>query len=282
MNKINYPLAAPAWLLDIPEKDYHAATKAGEYLSSHRLHTFRKCPELYRREAAGLLPSKDTHEFAFGRATHTFILQGREAFAREFEVGDGPINEKTGKPFGTDTKRYADWVAAQPKPIVSGAEFALLENLRAAVFAHDAAAGILSCGIAEAVVRSEVEGVAVQTRMDWFDPTRKILADLKTCNDLDRFTFDLRDFGYAYQMAFYAETLRTTPFGELPEHTYLIAVEKKEPFRVGVWEVSVSTLDDLIWAPEKAGMRPMLKEYREAFASGKARWATRYEGVGVI
>ena len=44
---------------------------------------------------------------ATGRAAHTLILEGRERFLAEYAIG-GPINEKTGQPYGTTTKAFAE------------------------------------------------------------------------------------------------------------------------------------------------------------------------------
>lgn len=40
-------------LLDIPAAEYHAASRRGEYVSSHLLADFRESPELYRRKTNG-------------------------------------------------------------------------------------------------------------------------------------------------------------------------------------------------------------------------------------
>ena len=58
--------------------------------------------------------------------------------------------------------------------------------------------------------------------------------DLKTCDDLTWFEADARKLGYLHQMAFYRAVLAQVLDGLLvPVH--IIAVEKKEPFRCGVW-----------------------------------------------
>lgn len=46
--------------LRIPEDEYHAASRRGEYISSHLLADFRKSPLLYRRETTGLVPPRDS------------------------------------------------------------------------------------------------------------------------------------------------------------------------------------------------------------------------------
>ena len=80
-----------------PAAQYHA--KADRYLSSHQLLDFIRCPWLHRKKAVGLIEDTDSASYLIGRAAHTLILEGREAFEAAFALG-GPINEKTGKPFG--------------------------------------------------------------------------------------------------------------------------------------------------------------------------------------
>ena len=61
---------------------------------------------------------------------------------------------------------------------------ALIENMNAAVRAHEHAAALLADGVAEGVVRAEYCGVPCQARLDWLNPERGIV-DLKTCDNLD-------------------------------------------------------------------------------------------------
>ena len=117
----------PSYLLDIPADQYHAATKANEYTTSHRLQLFRRCPKLFKKTIDGEIVEGDTAAFALGRATHTYIIEGADTFAAENLVSDGPINKTTNKPYGRLTKAYAEWAAEQSKPIISTADFGIIE-----------------------------------------------------------------------------------------------------------------------------------------------------------
>jgi hypothetical protein len=272
----------PNWLLDIPADEYHAATKRNEYTTSHRLNLFRKCPALYKKTIDGEIVEGDTAAFAFGRATHVYIIEGKEKFDAEYVVSDGPINEKTGKPYGKLTAAYAKWAAEQPKPVVGTEDFAMLQKMREAVHAHPVAKDLLASGIAEGTIRTEWNGEPVQARLDWFALVHEgnRLVDLKTCNDIDRFRFDIRDFGYVEQMAFYAECVRLVS-GSTPV-CWLVAVEKKEPYRVAVVHIGASTIDDAIhghmggetWRDDADAMLLELRKCRET-----GIWPTRYEQV---
>lgn len=279
MNKPNY-------ILDIPADEYHKATKDNKFLSSHRLAIFRRCPAEYKKVRDGEIVQGETAAFLLGRATHTLILEGRTKFDAEFTVSEGPVNEKTGKPYGTDTKAYKEWAEAQETPIIRTADFELIEKMRVAVDAHEVAHDLLRDGFAEGTVRATWGRVPVQARPDWFDPERGILVDLKTCNDLDRFRFDVRDFGYVFQLAFYERCLRLAGYtSAVPITPWLIAVEKKEPFRVGVYKLTSATIADaneMLMRDEHTRMDndAMIAEFEECLTSNK--WPTRYEGFGII
>lgn len=253
------------FLIDEPADEYHA--KAADFLSSHQLADFRKAPLLYHRKKCGLIPDEDRPAYLLGRGAHTLILEGRKRFDEEYAVG-GPVNPKTGNLYGPNTKAFAEWAEAQGKPVLTREQFDLLLRMHLGVARNELAGELLSRGVAEGVVRADYCDVACQIRIDWLNPERGIV-DLKTCDDLTWFEADARRYGYVHQMAFYrtvlAQPLRADCSGSvscserstdvkrlsgfkpampvgvrLPVH--IIAVEKREPFRCGVWEVSKEVL----------------------------------------
>ena len=224
------------FLIHEPAKAYHA--KAKDHLSSHQLADFRKCPRLYHRKRMGLIPDDDRPAFQLGRAAHTLILEGLQQFEADYAVG-GPVNPKTGAPYGQNTKAWAEWAESAGKPVITDSQFEIITRMTEAVRMHPAAAELLVTGEPEGVVRANYCNLPCQIRMDWFDEQVGIV-DLKTCDDLTWFEADARRYGYVHQMAFYRAVLafRTNTF--LPVH--IIAVEKKEPYRCGVWRVSAEAL----------------------------------------
>ncbi len=248
---------------------YHGQGKG--FLSSHQLAEFRRNPLLFRKKELGLVKDEDRPAYLIGRATHALILEGREAFEQAYAVG-GPVNPKTGEPFGSRTKAFQDWADAQGKPVLSDEQLALIENMNAAVFAHEHAAALLSNGIPEGVVRADYCDVACQARFDWLSPQRAIV-DLKTCDNLDWLQMDARSYGYAHQMSFYRSLLACVSGVVVP--VYLIAVEKREPFRCGVWRMSEEVLGIAQKENEEAIKR--LKAYRE-----RDHYPTGYEDIRVF
>lgn len=263
-----------------PEREYHA--KAKHCLSSHQLADFRKCPELLRRKRSGLIPDVESNAYLIGRAAHCLILEGQTEFDDRYLIGGGPINERTGKPFGPQTKAFAEWRVNEPRDVLSDVQGADVVRMADAVAAHTAAAALLSTGEPEAVVRTEYCGVPSQIRIDWWRAGGLVdgtaadgprIVDLKTCDDIDWFESDARRFGYLYQMAFYAGVIEAA--GHVFPDVSIIAVEKKEPYRCGVWDIGRASLQLARRENEAA-----ICEFRECEQAGV--WPTRYEKVRVL
>ena len=120
--------------------------------------------------------------------------------------------------------------------------------MAAGVRANGVVCGLLFEGVSETVVRCEYHGTPSQIRMDWLGAVRGNgagagIVDLKSCADLTTFEADARRFGYSHQLAFYRAVLATASgLSALQIPVHLIGVEKKEPFRCGVWRMSEEVL----------------------------------------
>jgi hypothetical protein len=216
------------------------------YLSSHSLATVLSNPLLYAWRKSGAALDQDSQAYAFGRAAHTHILEGYDRFLEEYAVG-GPINDRTGKPYGQDTRTWEEWLLSSgKKAAVSFADLEKITLMHNAVRGHPVASSILASGQPELTARgtlhSHGRSFQVQARCDWLDIGNSTLADLKTCHSLDEFEADALKYGYPFQLAFYAKVLGATCGIRHLSTVALIAVEKKEPYRVGVWRLSQETL----------------------------------------
>ena len=256
-------------LITEPADTYH--DKADEYLSSHALGNFRRCPQYFRQRQLGIIADRDSTAFLVGRAAHTLILEGWKAYQDAYAIG-GPTNPKTGKPFGAQTKAFELWAWKQGKPALSDDQHRLVTAMGTAADGHAEAKRLLTGGRAEQVIRAVYCGVKSQIRMDFILPDAGIL-ELKTCDDLDWFTADSKRFGYLYNLAFYRAVLRTAIGGNMPVH--IIAVEKKEPYRVGVWLVPPAALD-----AKEAENEAAIGRLKECYRANN--WPTGYETVRVL
>lgn len=264
-------MTVPPCFIHIPAEEYHADARAGKFLSSHLLGDFRRSPSLYHKKLTGEIPPSESPALLLGRAAHSLILEGRAAFDEEFRVSNGPLNPKTGEAYGRLTKAYAEWAAEQTRAIVSEKDFGFLVKLQKSVWLNRAASELLAEGFAEGTVRRVYCGTPCQIRCDWMCPSG--LVDLKTCDNLDYFEGAARAYGYVHQMAFYRAILREATGETVPVH--LIAVEKAEPLRCGVWRISEAVLGEAERQNEVAIAR--LLECRRADS-----WPTGYEDVRLL
>ncbi|RME97748.1 MAG: hypothetical protein D6773_15365 [Alphaproteobacteria bacterium] len=256
------------FLICEPAEIYHA--KAKDNLSSHALADFRRCPLLFRKKEQGLIAERDSAAFLIGRAAHTLILEGRQRYEAEYAVG-GPVNPRTGQPFGSNTKAFAEWAEQRGKPVLSDSDAAVIEQMAASVREHLYARELLREGVAEGVVRCDYAGHACQGRIDWMHPLAdRGIVDLKTCDRLDGFEFDINAFGYVHQLAFY-RALVERACSVLPA-VHIVGVEKREPFRTGVWQISGETLDKARHDNELA-----MQELMRCRETGV--WPTRFESL---
>jgi hypothetical protein len=253
-----------------PDREYRA--RDTEYLTSHRLQTFRECPLRHHQEVTGAIPPRpDTPAYFLGRAAHTMVLEGKDKFHREYAVGDGPINNRTGKPFGRDTKAFREWAEGQARPVVGTEDYAQLEAMAQMVRAHPFAAKLLMDGQAEGVVRESWIGCKCQSRIDWYGSLG--ILDYKTCEELKWFPRDASKYHYVFQMAFYRQMVQLA-LGEVAPVHFLVS-EKKPPYPCAIWKVPEGLLDDAVEKCENDILR--LMECRE-----KGVWPTGWEEPRVI
>ena len=252
-----------------PADVYHA--KAKEYLSSHQLIEFLQCPFLYQKRRAGLIEAREPTAFLIGRAAHTRILEGVEAYEKEYAVG-GPVNPATGKPYGSTTKKFLEWQEVQQKPVLPFDKATLIDAMHSGVRQNPYANELLENGRAEGVVRAEYCGLPCQIRIDWTNPDFGIV-DLKTCDNLTWFESDARRFSYQLQFAFYQSVLAQVVGERVP--VYVIAVEKQEPYRCGVWQVNSDTL-----LHARAEIEAAIERLKVARQSDI--WATGYEDLRIL
>jgi hypothetical protein len=204
-----------------------------EYLSASDYVTYARDPALYRYQAAR--PREDKPCYRFGRACHSLILEG-------VTPRTGPINEKTGREYGDTTTAWAKATEESGCDLVTREELEVMRAMRDSVRSHPVAGDILGAGSAEVVVRSLILDIPCQCRMDWLGGNGTELADLKTCNDLDQFEYDARRLKYATKLTFHSMVAQKAV--DLDALRF-IAVEKKPPYRCGVWTLFPALVDEL-------------------------------------
>lgn len=234
-------------------------------LSASRLAAFRRCETLFLLDEE----REETAAQLVGKAAHCLILEGRAEYERRF-VAEGPINEKTGKPYGIDTKACQDWIAMHGKAVLGAQNATLVEAMERSVKGHVEAARLLDwSGSPEFWIEAKVAGLDCHGRLDFVTANLEIV-DLKTCADLDSFESDARRHGYAHQLAFYRSLLAAKEcVGELEIQCWIVAVEKAQPYRCGVWRIGQGVLGQAqaenFEAMQRLKLCWSLKDFRTGF-----------------
>jgi hypothetical protein len=268
----------PVWALAEDETAYHAAAKSGAVMSSGMLKRFRQCPYAYRQHILGNNREQDKAAYRFGRAVHKIVLEGIPAFNKAYAIG-GPLNPKTGRAYGPGTLKHDEWLAANGyarEQVITDEESNALVAMANAARGHALAARLLESGWPGLAARGVMAGVECQMRMDWFTRDAdggNVVIDLKTTEDIAWFEADARRYHYPFQLAFYRDLFRIRT-GE-PVALRIVALEKKFPFRVGLWSMPDETLDLY-----SAGNALALDEFRKCRETDV--WPTGYEGERIF
>jgi hypothetical protein len=216
---------------NISHDEYHAMT---DMVSNSYLGRLDKCP------ANAKVGMEDTPALSFGRAFHSFILDGQQAFERDFAVA--PVCDKRTKEGKAEWSLFCEVNAG--KTILSAEDMETIEAMYGAVATHPIASKLLLEGRSEMSVfwTDEQTGLPCKCRPDRIpDGEHGVILDLKSVRsaDIHAFTSACMNYGYARQAGMYIEGLNAVSNAKVDAFVF-IRVEKDAPYRVEVY-----TLEDL-------------------------------------
>ncbi len=211
---------------DLPAADYHAHPAVSKSL----LDKIARSP-LHARAYLDGARDEPTASMQFGTALHTAVLEpGR--FASEYRVFDGDRRTKAGK------EAY-DRLLASGAAVISAADRDAISAMATAIHDHAIAGELLQDGIAEASVfwRDVTIDVECKCRPDFWSRERGLVVDLKTCEDASPagFARSVAAYRYHVQAAHYRQGTGASRF-------IFIAVEKKAPYAVAVYELDAAAI----------------------------------------
>lgn len=154
----------------------------------------------------------------------------------------GPINERTGEPYGRDTKAFRDWQAANPDWIavpewIGRAIERMPDEVRALVAGPH--------GFSESTAHTQCGDSWVKCRPDRLDSD--MCADLKTINDIRGIERDINKRFYWFTAAWYRMVLK---LATQRKHTHcFVFVEKRLPNR---WRIVDLDADLTMYADDQA------------------------------
>lgn len=185
---------------------------------------------------------KDTKSLFLGRAAHSLVLEGKEAFDKEFAVAPScDRRNKAGK------KAWADFATDNlTKTIVSTDDWVKIYGMDKAVRSHPFAKQLLAEGLSEQTViwEDEETGILCRCRPDRMPKGHNILVDFKGCKDASAYGFDksIATYRYYRQAAMYLEGISIIT-GQKYDQFVLIGCEWEFPHRVDVCTISEAYLD---------------------------------------
>lgn len=188
-------------------------------------------------------PEEQTPALVFGSAAHAAILEGWEAFGKDFAVSPN-VNRRT-KEGKQKYFEFAEGIGS--KSLISTEEFTKISVMHY-VFWHDSRVKELLSNPYETEVPFQwIDGKTgepckckadIVTTVDGMP----VVIDYKTtmAADMKSFRSSARKFGYDFQAGFYTEGI---DLSTLEKHGFIfIAQEKEPPYAVGIYSCSESFL----------------------------------------
>ena len=229
----------PGFLTGIPANVYHGMK---DIVSNSYLSLLDLCP------AKAKVEQSDTPAMLFGRALHSYVLEGEDGFIRDFAVlPEGlDLRTKAGKFIMEEIQRHS-----RGKELIKEDDFWKIRDMKLAIMAHPFAGILLEAGVAEtsAFWIDKDTGIKCKCRPDFIPiGDRRCLVDLKSTTDasLKGFQRSVVNFGYYRQAAWYIDGVNEAGClseDEAVDSMVFIAVEKEAPYRVEVYILSDAVVD---------------------------------------
>lgn len=205
----------------------------------------------------------DTEALRFGSAYHCFILEP-DKFDQEYYIIDdtefcneliqfGKLDKKgnrvdVSKP--RSTNEYKQWYEEQVsrasgKILFDTEDYNVLKAMKERLFSHYYVRSLLKDGEAEKSYYCDLgimtgQNIGVKVKPDYCKPRKRLIIDLKTCQDasVDGFTRHAAEMKYHISAAMYSDMLEMNEGKNMPWTFIFIAQEKKRPYAFNLFEAS--------------------------------------------
>lgn len=223
---------------NISNEEYHRCCG----ISKSGLALLRKTPAHYAAKYIYGAEEPPTPAMIIGSAFHTMVLQ-EELFSDEYAVA--PVCDRRTK---AGKAEYETFVGnAEGKTVISLEDYERIQNMTSAVCKHPGAYMLLN--MSTAVEESffwidETTGTLCKCRPDLRIASKRILVDLKSCEDAspEAFARTIYNFTYHLQAGFYCDGVSQV-LQEQYSTFIFIAVEKKPPYAVAVYQLDPDAID---------------------------------------
>lgn len=181
----------------ITNADYHADK---EWLSSSKLKLLFSDTEKFKKEVIDGESTPLTGDFLDeGSAVHTMALEPGK-FDEEYAIFNG---------FAKKGKLWEEFKEANKgKIVLSTPQHVRVQRYYKSIMRQKAALPLLSGGIAEHTMCTELQGVKVKARCDYIIPDKGIIIDIKTTSKpagLEMFKLTVNQYSYQLSAALYSQ-----------------------------------------------------------------------------
>lgn len=212
---------------NMPAREYHAHPA----VSKSVLDKMARSP-LHARAYLDGMRDEPTPAMLFGTALHAAVLEP-VAFANEYAVFDGDRRTRAGK------DAY-EAILSSGATVISRGDYDAIRAMALSIRQHPVAGKLFAEGVAEhSVFWDDADtGLACKCRPDWWTPSSALIVDLKTTEDAspEAFARSVMNYRYHVQAAHYMT-------GAQAERFLFVAVEKKAPYAVAVYELDEDALN---------------------------------------
>ena len=246
-------------------------------LSNSSLSVLKRSPqEFHERFVTGEQKGEETDAMRLGSAVHMLALEP-EKFDSQYVVLEGPINAKTGNPYGRDTKAFTEWLEAasvdETRKVLIREDFESSLNIAQAFHSHEIIEGLMSVEGKEfektlllTYQYDDGSSERVKCKPDCIIPAESIIIDLKTSSDPrpEEFQWSALRYGYYRQAAIYLDACEVY-YGK--EFRFLFGVvNSKAPNECGVFELTPSDIQR-----GRDEYHELIEEYSRRLASNNWR-----------
>lgn len=176
--------------------------------------------------------------FVFGKALHCKVLEPDE-FDKRFATEDfeGCNLHKNTKDYKEARAKWQETV--KDKDILSKDDFDKICKMATNITAI--AGSLLKDGDAELAMFTEINGVYVSGKMDYVNHKIKYIFDVKTTQDINKFSYSMVDYNYITQVALYVDMMKIIT-GKDYKFSFIL-VESSNPHMVRVATASNEVLE---------------------------------------
>jgi len=210
---------------------YHAEA---EHLSSTMLKKFKVSPKHFKLSKEKITAQSEA--MRFGTIFHDYCENGN---FEKYTLFNPPINSATGKPFGSDTKKFNDALGDVQNPVTFEQQ-AQIKSMYESLTANKLVEQSFRYALKEHSFFCEYEGLKLKIRPDGYttDLRVNLMYDVKTCADIQMFEKDILKYNYHISAAMYVLIYEFLT-GEKLDFFWFV-VEKSEPYNSMVFKLSDS------------------------------------------